>query len=434
MFLSVGLCSTNTNKQPDSTRAISRRLLLISQPNSYRIAPYIGAAQQMGVRVLIASRGEHSLTTEVNQGLNIDLDDHASALSAILHAARLDPFAGIIGSDDSTVELAALAANRLGLPHNPPEAARLTRRKDLARAHLMRSGCPVPRHCLIDIKRPLDRQMAGLPWPCVIKPVNMSASRGVIRANNEDEFRTACERVGNIIAESRDAFERSHVLVEDYIDGIEIAYEGYLHQGELHTLAVFDKPDALVGPFFEETIYVTPSQLDVASLNRVKQRVQQACTAFGLRTGPVHAELRLNASDAWILEVASRTIGGDCARMLDSGTNKSLEQLTVSLAIGQPMKPTPIEQSRGVMMIPIRRAGLLRRVEGILAAQKVPHIEKIDITISEGHELIPLPEGNQYLGFIFAQAETSDEATEALRTAHAKLNFVTVPIFRLASA
>ena len=388
----------------------------------------------MGLEVLIASRGEHSLTTEVNQGLNIDLDDPDSALGKILEEARVRPFAGIIGSDDSTVELAARAANRLGLPHNPAEAARLSRRKDLARAHLMLAGCPVPIHCLIDISKPLDRQTAGLPWPCVVKPVNMAASRGVIRVNNEGEFRNACERVGTIIAESSDEFERSHVLVEAYIDGIEVAYEGYLQSGELHTLAVFDKPDPLTGPFFEETIYVTPSKLDADTLNMIKQRVQQACTAFGLRTGPVHAELRVNAADAWILEVASRTIGGDCARTLDSGSSKTLEQLTISLAIGESVQPTPVEKSRGVMMIPIRQAGLLRRVEGILAAQKVPYIEKIDITISEGHELIPLPEGNQYLGFIFAQGGTPDAVTEALRKAHAKLNFVTAPVFRLETA
>ena len=388
----------------------------------------------MGLQVLIGSRGEHSLTTEVNQGLHIDLDEYDSALASILEEARLKPFSGIIGSDDSTVELAAHAASRLGLPHNPPEAARLTRRKDLARAHLMLAGCPVPIHCLIDISKPLDHQLAGLPWPCVIKPLNMAASRGVIRANNEDEFRNACERIRNIISESTDEFERSHVLVENYIDGIEVAYEGYLHEGKLHTLTVFDKPDPLVGPFFEETIYVTPSQLDADSLNMIKQRVQQACIAFGLTTGPVHAELRVNAVDAWILEVASRTIGGDCARTLDSGTNKNLEQLTVSLAIGEPIQPEAITQSRGVMMIPIRQAGLLRRVEGILAAQKVPYIEKIDIVIAEGHELIPLPEGNQYLGFIFAKADTPEMVTAALRSAHEKLNFVTAPIIRLASA
>ena len=152
-----------------------------------------------------------------------------------------------------------------------------------------------------------------------------------------------------------------------------------------------------------------------------------------MRTGPVHAELRVNALDAWILEVASRTIGGDCARTLDSGTNKSLEQLTVSLAIGEAVKPAALGQSRGVMMIPIREAGILKRVEGILAAQKVPYIEKIDIVISEGHELIPLPEGNQYLGFIFAKAETPEAVTAALRAAHEKLSFVTAPVIRLAA-
>ena len=210
--------------------------------------------------------------------------------------------------------------------------------------------------------------------------------------------------------------------------------EEALQEGTLHTLAVFDKPDPLTGPFFEETIYVTPSTLDADTQTLIRQRVQQACTAFGLSTGPVHAELRVNAMDAWILEVASRTIGGDCARTLDSGTNRSLEQLTVSLAIGEPVKPATLSQSRGVMMIPIRQAGILKRVEGILAAQKVPNIEKIDIVISEGHELIPLPEGNQYLGFIFAKAETPEMVTAALRTAHEKLNFVTAPVFKLALA
>jgi biotin carboxylase len=388
----------------------------------------------MGLQVLIGSRGEHSLTTEVNQGLHLDLDDHDAALCRILEEASVRPFAGIIGSDDSTVELAAHAASQLGLPHNPPEAARLTRRKDLARAHLMLAGCPVPIHCLIDISKPLDHQLAGLPWPCVIKPVNMSASRGVIRVNNERELIKACQRIRPVIAESYDEFERTHVLVEDYIDGSEVAFEGYLHQGTLQTLAVFDKPDPLTGPFFEETIYVTPSMLDAGTLAVIKQRVQQACSAFGLRTGPVHAELRINAQDAWILEVASRTIGGDCARMLDSGTSKSLEQLTVSLAIGEAAKPAELTQSRGVMMIPIREAGILKRVEGILAAQKVPYVEKIDIVISEGHELIPLPEGNQYLGFIFAKADTPEMVTAALRAAHGKLNFITAPIFKLAQA
>ncbi len=385
----------------------------------------------MGLEVLIASRGEHSLISEVHDGLHIDPDDFDTSLARILREAGKQPFAGILGSDDSTVELAARAAQRLGLPHNPPRAARLSRRKDLARAHLAQAGCPVPHHCLIDLSRPLEKQVAGLSWPCVLKPLNMSASRGVIRVNNRAEFLAACERIGSIIAETGDDFERSHLLLEEYIDGVEVAYEGYLHNGELATLALFDKPDPLQGPYFEETIYVTPSELDAATQARIKRRVAQACSAYGLTIGPVHAELRIDRQDAWILEVASRTIGGDCARTLDQGADFNLEELVISLATGDPVSTRPAEQARGVMMIPIERAGILRRVEGTVAAGKVPNIEKVDIIIRDGNELIPLPEGNQYPGYIFARADTPGEVVHALREAHSRLDFVVAPVFKM---
>jgi len=385
----------------------------------------------MGLEVLVASRGEYSLISELHDGLHIDLDDFDSALANILDEARKAPFAGILGSDDSTVVLAASAAERLGLPHNPPEAARLSRRKDLARAQLALAGCPVPVHYLIDLNRSLQKQVAELPWPCVIKPLHLSASRGVIRADKPAEFFTACERIKNIISDSSDEFERTHLLVENYIDGVEVAYEGYLHNGVLTTLALFDKPDPLQGPYFEETIYVTPSQLDKATQAGIKRRVAQACAAYELSTGPVHAELRINAQDAWLLEVASRTIGGDCARTLDQGTDFKLEELTISLATGKPVNTQPPEEARGVMMIPIKKAGILRRVEGISAARKVTNIEKVDIIIRDGNELIPLPEGNQYPGYIFARGNTSSDVIRALRDAHAHLNFVVAPVFRI---
>ncbi|MGB5405477.1 MAG: ATP-grasp domain-containing protein [Thiogranum sp.] len=407
------------------------RLLLVAQPGSYRIAPYLNAARRMGLEVLVASHGEYSLISELHDGLHIDLDDFDSALANILREARKAPFTGILGSDDSTVELAASAAEQLGLPHNPPQAARLSRRKDLARAQLAVAGCPVPVHYLIDLDRSLQKQMAGLPWPCVIKPLHLSASRGVIRADKPAEFIAACERIKSIISDSDDDFERTHLLVEDYIDGVEVAYEGYLHNGELTTLALFDKPDPLQGPYFEETIYVTPSQLDETTQAGIKRRVAQACAAYGLSTGPVHAELRINKQDAWLLEVASRTIGGDCARTLDQGTDFNLEELTISLATGKPVNTQPPEEASGVMMIPIKHAGILRRVEGISAARKVAHIEKVDIIIRDGNELIPLPEGNQYPGYIFARGNSSSEVIDALREAHAHLNFVVAPVFRI---
>ena len=407
------------------------RFLLISQPNSYRIAPYIKAAQRMGLEVLIASCGKHSLITEVHAGIHIDLDDISSALKIILAEANRQPFVGILGSDDSTVELAASAAAALNLPHNPAEAAQISCRKDLARCELSLGGATVPINCLIDLSKPVEKQMGGLPWPCVIKPLNMSASRGVIRADNEQGFIDACARVKKIIAHSNDEFERTHVLIEDYIDGIEVAYEGYLKDGELHTLTIFDKPEPLVGPYFEETIYVTPSDLDNNIQQSIKQSVQQACEIYGLKTGPIHAELRIDEHNKpWILEVASRTIGGDCARTLDSDNGFNIEELTIALAMNKNYEITKDKGYQGVMMMPIKKGGILRRVEGLSDARNIEHIESVDIIVREGNELIPLPEGNQYPGYIFARADSQQKIISALMDAFSKLDIVVAPVIR----
>ena len=414
----------------------NKRLLLISFHNSYRIAPYIKAAKNLGIDVTIASQGEHSLVSEVADGLHVDFSDIDATLDIILKDNQRHPFAGVLGSDDPTVELAAAAAQRLKLPHNPPQAALCSRRKDIARAQLSLSGCPVPINCLLDVESfiedlPSTKQLAGLPWPCIVKPLNMSASRGVIRVDNEDEFVDACERLQPILKTAEGEFEQRHLLIEDYIDGIEIAYEGYLHDGKLNTITIFDKPDPLRGPFFAETIYVTPSSLSEDLQDNIQQIIQVACKAYGLVTGAIHAECRIDTdSKIWILEIASRTIGGDCARMLDNA-NFGIEELAISLAIGEQLEVTKPEQARGVMMIPVTEKGLLKRVEGLLEANKVEHIDSIDILIQQGHELIPLPEGNQYLGYIFASAETPEIVTAAIREAYACLKFVTAPIFKI---
>ena len=408
-----------------------KRLLLISHHNSYRIAPYIKAANNLGLEVTIASEGQHSLVSEVASGLHIDFANTDSTLKEILKENQRKSFTGILGSDDQTVELAAYAAKTLGLPHNPPQAAQCSFRKDLARAQLSLAGCPVPIHCLLDLRLPIKKQMAGLPWPCVLKPLNMSASRGVIRANNEDEFLTACERLKPIVNTAQGEFEQNHLLIEDYIDGIEIAYEGFLHKGALNTITIFDKPDPLVGPYFEETIYVTPSTLSGKMQQSIQSIIQKACNTYGLTTGAIHAECRIdNEENVWILEIASRTIGGDCARMLDND-NFGIEELAISLAINHPIDVSMPKQARGVMMIPIREKGLLKRVEGLLAANKIEHIDKIDIIIQQGHELVPLPEGNQYLGYIFASADRPEQVTAAIRKAYAHLKFVTAPVFKI---
>lgn len=406
------------------------RLLLVAQPDSYRIAPYIRAAQQMNMEVLIASKGEYSLTTEVHAGLHIDLDRPDAALAAILREAGSKPFSGILGSDDSTVELAARAAAKLGLPHNPPAAARISRRKDLARACLLGAGCAVPWYDLVDLRLPPDPQMMNTGYPCVLKPLHLAASRGVIRADSETEFVQAAQRIHAIIrGTTTDPFEQNHILVEDYIDGDEVAFEGFLQNGKLTPFAIFDKPQPLVGPYFEETVYITPSILTREKQELVRLRVQQACNAYGLTTGAVHAELRINDDDAWILEVASRTIGGDCGRVFDSGQGFDIETATIALATGrQPNIQTP-DGVRGVMMLPVPGRGLLKRVDGVAAARRVEHVQAVEIVIPEGHELVPLPEGNQYPGYIFARASTRRDTLFALQDAYSKLTFRLSPVW-----
>jgi len=407
------------------------RVLLVAPHNSYRIAPYLKAAQRIGVDMLIASPGRHSLVSEIAEGVHIDLACPDAALQAMLAVAAARPITGVVGSDDSTVELASRAARALGLPHNPPLAAAYARRKDWARARLREAGLPVPRHRRIHLDAPLTRQIRGLHFPCVAKPLSLSASRGVIRANDLDELRAACLRIRPILAELHDPEERSHVLVEEFVPGPELALEGMLEGGELKVLALFDKPDPLDGPFFEETYYVTPSRLPVPLQARIRERVAEACAAYGLREGPAHAEVRVHGGEAWLLELAARTIGGQCARLLRFGTGHGLEDIVLARAIGRSLALEAEAGAAGVLMIPIPQAGVLRRVEGVLAAQKVPFIEEVEISVREGYELVPLPEGASYLGFIFARAPTPELAEQALRAAHARLRVVVAPLIKV---
>lgn len=405
------------------------RVLLITPPNSYRTLAYIKAAQSLGIDLLVASSGEHALVTSMSGGVHIDLYDPAS-VARLVSEHEAHAFVGVLATDDYTVELASRIACQLGLPHNPPSATRLSRRKDLARRCLRAAGVPVPDCRLINLTEPLSSQIDESGFPCVVKPLSLSGSRGVIRADNRNELEKALSRIQWILRDEGGLpDEESHsALMERFIPGPEIALEGLLCRGKLQVLAVFDKPDPMEGPFFEETYYVSPSRHDEASLDKVRQRVEQACRAYGLNEGPIHAELRLHAGDAWMMEMASRTIGGDCARLLRFDTGHGLEELVLAQAAGQPINTASGAGAAGVLMIPIPERGILRRVEGVLAARRVPCIEDVQITIREGYELVPLPEGSRYLGFVYARAQTPDVVEQALREAHSKLKIVTAPV------
>jgi biotin carboxylase len=413
-------------------RSVNPRLLLITPPNSYRTAAFIAAARHNHVDVLVASEGRYSLVSEIAAGLHIDLDA-PDALDILLTASQERPFAGVVATDDATVELGSRIAAALGLPHNPPHAARISRRKDLSRKALADAGVSVPEFRILELERPLPEQIAGFGLPGVIKPLSLSASRGVIRVDTQAGLMDACERVRKILATESlaDEFAAGHVLLEAFIPGAEVALEGLLHGGELDVLAIFDKPDPLDGPFFEETYYITPSRHTGHLQRQLVECTQAACAALGLREGPVHAELRISEAGPVMLEVASRTIGGECARLLNFGTGRSLEDLVITHAIDRPLPLVQNDGGAGVLMLPIPGAGILRRVEGIGEARAVPGVTDVLINIRDGYELVPLPEGGSYLGFIFAQCKTPAAAEAALRDAHSKLKIVIAPAFRI---
>ena len=411
-----------------------RSVLLIAPHNSYRIHAYIEAAKHLNIKLVIASQSQYSLVSSVADGLQVNFHDDAFSLSIVLQANKTHHFQAVVSTDDAGVRLASVVAQALGLSSNAPDSAELTRRKDLARQRLKECGVITPAFRTVDLTEPVASQLNELQYPVVVKPLAMSGSKGVIRANNFQECIAALDRVKLILMHLTDSFERENVLIEAYISGKEMAFEGLLHKGKLKRLTIFDKPDPMEGPFFEETYYLAPTSLSADEQLLIHSRVEQACDAYGLREGPIHAELRLQNKEAYIIEMASRTIGGDCADMLKFGLNIGLEELVLLQALGKPVDIPALKNSVGVLMIPIPSQGILRRVEGISRAKQLPHITDIGISVREGYELVPLPEGASYLGFIFAKAPTAELAELALREAHACLKIVIMPTFKVISS
>jgi biotin carboxylase len=287
------------------------------------------------------------------------------------------------------------------------------------------AGLRVPAFRKLRIESDPSEAAALVDFPCVLKPLGLSASRGVIRADDPDAFVAAFRSVVSIL-EGADVRHKGsdteHLLVEDYWPGREVALEGLLESGTLRVLALFDKPDPLEGPTFEETIYVTPSRLPDEIRPAVDREVAEGCRALGLSEGPVHAELRVHDGHPWLIEVAARTIGGLCSRALRFGAGITLEELVLRHALGRPARDESREKrASGVMMIPIPRAGILREVRGLESARASALIEEVTITMHRGARLEPLPRGDRYLGFIFARGDDPADVERALRDAHGRL-------------
>ncbi len=383
----------------------------------------MAAASELGVAVTVASERRAAMSTVMGErALTLRLSDPSVAVDAIVARARDTPFAAIVGVDDQGVIAAALASERLGLAHNPPDAVAHTREKASMRRALAAGNVRQPRFALLAAGDEVAAAVRVVGLPCVVKPLSLSGSRGVIRANDVEQARAAVSRVRGILASAGER-EDAPLLLESYLPGAEVAVEGLLRGGRLEILAIFDKPDPLEGPYFEETLYVTPSRLPAGVLVEVERVSAAAARALGLCEGPIHAELRVHEGSVSVLELAARSIGGLCSRALRFGAGVSLEQVILRHALGLSLEGLALQSAAaGVMMIPIPHGGTLTAVDGQDRARAVPGIAGVEITIARGRPVVPLPEGDRYLGFVFAHGLTAAAVERSLREAHGCLD------------
>jgi len=405
------------------------RVLLLLPTTTYRAHDFIQAGARLGAETVVGSDQKQALQDlQPTRGVTLDLRDQEKAAGQIAAFAAGHPLNAVIPTDDDTAVVAAAASARLGLPHNPPAAARAAQRKDELRRLLQAAGVPTPRHTVLSVDDEPAAAARQQDYPVVLKPTFLAASRGVIRADDPSGFVAAFRRIGALLRQA-DVQERGRdaarlILVEEFVPGVEVALEGLLSAGRLKVLALFDKPDPLDGPFFEETLYVTPSRLAAPVQDAITAITADAARALGLREGPVHAELRVNDRGAWLIELAARSIGGLCSRVLRFGTGLSLEEVILMHALGRDVTALQREpRPAGVMMIPIPRGGILRGVTGLAAARRVEGVDDITISATIGKPLVPLPEGSSYLGFIFARGGSPALVEAALREAHRRVRF-----------
>jgi biotin carboxylase len=416
-------------------------ICLILPTGTYRAEGYLAAARRLGATVVTASERPQALAGKMGgRFVEVPLDDPERAAALIVARAAIVPIDAVLGVDDQGIVAAAIAGERLGLSHSPPAAVRLTRDKAAMRAAFARGGVPQPPHVVVAPGSPEAVATAAgtLGAPVVVKPCSLAGSRGVIRADSPAEAAAAAARIAPILEAAGEPAD-SRLLVERFVPGPEVAVEGVLSGGRLDIVAIFDKPDPLDGPFFEETLYVTPTSLPYPLRTAVAAATAEAVAAVGLTDGPVHAELRVPGAlgesladgssqlsgksqatgkeSVSVLEVAARTIGGRCARALALPGGATLEDLVVARALGLPGPEPLLAGPAGVLMIPIPRSGTLRAVRNIDEVRAMEHVTGVDITVPPGRPIQALPEGDRYLGFVFVAAPTVEAVGAALRKA-----------------
>ena len=408
--------------------------ILLLLPNAtYRAEAFLKAARCLNLSVTIGcEQAQRWNKLPVDRVLELDFQDLKASQERVTKLMETHSLDRIIGVEDTTTCIAASLASRVGLPHHSPKAASAARNKLEMRHLLQTSKIQIPHFLAFSINIDPHSIAHDIHYPCVIKPLILSASCGVIRADDPENFCQAFTRIKTLLIQlglaEKDAGARS-VLVEDFVPGPEVAVEGILTDGSMKVLAIFDKPDPLDGPFFEETIYITPSRLPSQIQDQIADTLQKAARALGLLEGPVHGELRINTGGVWIIELAGRSIGGRCSQILQFGAGMSLEELILRHSLHFEIPTFEREkQAGGVMMLPIKELGYFQALHGQAEARSTPGITLLEITAVVGDLLVPLPEGTRYLGFLLAKGSSPDNVERSLREAYAHLKLETIPV------
>ncbi len=410
-----------------------KRILLFATKLGYQTRSFQAAADKLGVEIAyLTDRCSHLDDPWNDRALPVHFELPEGAAAAVLEAQRGLAVDGILAVGDRPTPAAAYVARGLGIKYHHPVSVEACRSKLRMREVLRDAGLPVPWFRSVSLQPLPEPSLLGIQYPCVLKPISLSASQGVTRVNNRDELISGAERLKRLLQSPEVRATRephlNEMLIEGYLEGREVAVEALLTEGSVRVLAIFDKPDPLEGPYFEETIYVTPSRLPPQEQSAIERCLLDSIRALGLTHGPVHAEFRLNDHGVWPIELAARPIGGLCAGSLRflfaDGEHIGLEELLLRHALCMPGSDAPRErQASAVMMIPVSHSGVLEKVEGETEALNVAGITQLEITARLHDFIAAWPEGSSYLGFLFARAATPGQAEHALRVAHSKLRF-----------
>jgi len=421
-----------------TSRESQPRILIFAAKLGYQTRAFDAAAKKLGIELSFVTDRCHRLDDPWrDRALPVHFENPEEAAYAVMRAQSGRRVDGILALGDRPTLAAAYAARGLGMTHNHPASVEACRNKLRMREAFEEAGLPVPWFRSVPLQAVPEPALMGIEYPCVLKPLSLSASQGVVRVNNREEFLAGAARLKRLLESAEIQARREpnldRMIVEGYLPGREVAVEGLLTGGELRVLAIFDKPDPLEGPYFEETIYVTPSRFSVADQDAIRKSFVDAARTLGLMHGPVHGEFRLNEKGVWPIEVAARPIGGLCAKALRfaaAGEREpiELEELLLRHALDMPGEDAPREEAAsGVLMIPVPVSGILESVEGAEEAGKVPGVTELEITARLHDFVAGWPEGSSYLGFLFARGKKPEEVERALREGHARLHFHLTP-------